>query len=134
MAIRLINPAEIARPSGFSHGAVGRGLMLFIAGQIGADKEGKIVSDDLVDQFDWALGNVVRVIQEAGGKPEDIIKINLLVLDKDEYRDRTRDIGVAYRKHLGRYFPAMTFAAVKGLYNEKAKVEIEAVALLSQEG
>jgi enamine deaminase RidA (YjgF/YER057c/UK114 family) len=130
MATTLINPPDLATPRGFSHGATGTGRLLFIAGQTGTDKEGKLVSDDLVAQFDQALGGVVRVVQEAGGKPEDIVKINLLVLDKREYRERGRDIGRAYRKHLGRHFPAMTLAEVKGLFDDGAKVEIEAVAMV----
>ena len=131
MATTLINPPDLATPRGFSHGATGTGRLLFVAGQTGTDKEGKLVSADLVAQFDRALNSVVRVVQEAGGKPEDIVKINLLVLDKREHRERSRDIGTAYRKHLGRHFPAMTLAEVKGLFDDSAKVEIEAVAMVA---
>ena len=130
MATTLINPPDLATPRGFSHGAIGSGRLLFVAGQTGTDKEGKLVNNDLVAQFDRALSSVVRVVQEAGGKPEDIVKINLLVLDKREYRERGRDIGAAYRKHLGRHFPAMTLAEVKGLFDDSAKVEIEAMAMV----
>jgi enamine deaminase RidA (YjgF/YER057c/UK114 family) len=131
MGATLINPANLAPARGYSHGAAGAGRMLYIAGQIGWDGEGKFVSDDLVEQFDRAIANVVCVLREAGGKPEDVLKINLYVLDKKEYRERSRDIGAAYRKHMGRHFPAMTLAEVKGLFDEGAKVEIEAVAALS---
>ncbi len=130
MATTLINPPDLVKPLGYSHGATGTGRTLFIAGQIGSDKEGVLVSGDLVEQFDRALGSVVRVVEEAGGKAEDIVKINLLVLDKNEYRERGRDMGATYRKHMGRHFPAMTLAEVKGLWDEGAKVEIEAVAIL----
>jgi len=129
MSVTLINPSDLAKPIGYSHGAWGSGKTLFVAGQTGTDKEGRLVGDDLVEQFDRALGSVVRVVQEAGGKPEDIAKINLLVVDKDEYRKRARAIGASYRKHMGRHFPAMTLAEVKGLWDE-AKVEIEAIAIL----
>ncbi len=130
MATTVINPPELMTPRGFSHGAIGTGRLLFVAGQTGTDKEGKTVSDDLVAQFDQALAGVVRVVQAAGGKPEDIVKINLLVVNKKEYREKGRDIGAAYRKHLGRHFPAMTLAEVKGLFEDDAKVEIEAVAMV----
>ena len=130
MATTLINPTHLAKPYGYSHGAIGTGRMLFIAGQVGTDADGNFVSDDLVAQFEKALGSVVSVVVEAGGKPEDIVKINLLVVDKGDYRRRARDIGKAYRKHLGRHFPAMTLAEVKGLWDDAAKVEIEAVAML----
>jgi len=129
MSVTLFNPSDLAKPVGYSHGASGSGKILFIAGQTGTDKEGRLVSDDLVAQFDQALGSVVRVVEEAGGRPEDIAKINLLVVDKDEYRQRGKEIGAAYRRHMGRHFPAMTLAEVKGLWDE-AKVEIEAIATL----
>ena len=130
MATTLINPPDLVKPIGYSHGAIGPGRLLFVAGQIGKDKEGNLVDDDLVEQFDRALASVVRVVEEAGGKAEDIVKLNLLVLDKNEYRERGRDMGSAYRKHMGRHFPAMTLAEVKGLWDEGAKVEVEAVATL----
>lgn len=130
MATTLINPPDLVKPLGYSHGAIGAGRLLFVAGQIGKDKEGNLVGDDLVEQFDRALDSVVRVVEEAGGKAEDIVKLNLLVLDKNEYRERGRDMGSVYRKHMGRHFPAMTLAEVKGLWDEGAKVEVEAVATL----
>jgi enamine deaminase RidA (YjgF/YER057c/UK114 family) len=130
MATTLINPPELAPPRGFSHGAIGTGRLLHVAGQTGTDQTGKTLSDDIAAQFDQALGNVLRVVRAAGGKPEDIVKINLLITDRQEYMAKARDIGAAYRKHLGRYFPAMTLAEVKGLFEEAAKVEIEAVAMV----
>ncbi len=130
MAATLINPPDLAPPRGFSHGAIGSGRLLQVSGQTGTDQAGKMVSDDIVAQFDRALGNVLRVVQAAGGAPEDIVKINLLITNRQEYMAKARDIGAAYRKHLGRYFPAMTLAEVKGLFEEAAKVEIEAMAMV----
>ena len=130
MAHRLLNPPDLARPPGFSHGAAGSGQTLYVSGQVGNDAQGRLVSDDLVEQFDRALGNVLTVVRAAGGAVEDIVKINLLVVDPREYTARGRAIGTAYRKHMGRHFPAMTLAGVSGLFDERAKVEIEAVAML----
>ena len=131
MAHRLLNPPDLAKPPGFSHGAVGSGQTLYVSGQVGNDATGWLVSDDLVEQFDRALGNVLTVVRAAGGTVEDIVKINLLVVDPREYTARGRAIGAAYRKHMGRHFPAMTLAGVSGLFDERAKVEIEAVAMLA---
>ena len=127
----MLNPPDLAKPPGFSHGAVGSGQTLYVSGQVGNDATGRLVSDDLVEQFDRALGNVLTVVRAAGGAVEDIVKINLLVVDPREYTDRGRAIGAAYRKHMGRHFPAMTLAGVSGLFDERAKVEIEAVAMLA---
>lgn len=130
VAISLCNPDDLAPPKGFSHGAIGFGRQLFVAGQTGTTSDGNMISEDLAAQFDQALANVMRVVKAAGGKPEDIVKINLLIVNRKEYRERGREIGAAYRKHLGRYYPAMTLAEVKGLFEEDAKVEIEAVAMV----
>ena len=130
MAHRLLNPPDLAKPPGFSHGAVGSGQTLYVSGQVGNDAQGGLISDDLVEQFDRALGNVITVVRAAGGAVEDIVKINLLVVDPREYTARGRAIGAAYRKHMGRHFPAMTLAGVSGLFDERAKIEIEAVAML----
>ena len=93
MAHRLLNPPDLAKPPGFSHGAVGSGQTLYVSGQVGNDAQGRLVSDDLVEQFDRALGNVITVVRAAGGTVEDIVKINLLVVDPREYTARGRAIG-----------------------------------------
>ncbi|MFQ5766951.1 MAG: RidA family protein [Acidobacteriota bacterium] len=130
MATTIVNPKDLAPARGYSHGAAGTGKMLYIAGQIGWDSKAHLVSTDLVQQFDRAMANLLRVVQEAGGHPEDVVKMNLFVLDKKEYRQREREIGMVYRKRMSRHYPAMTLVEVRGLYDEGAKVEIEAVAIL----
>jgi enamine deaminase RidA (YjgF/YER057c/UK114 family) len=132
MAFTFINPDSLGAPSGYSHGLVAEahGKLLFIAGQIAWDQKQKIVSDDFVEQFDRALANVVTVLSAAGGKPEHIVRLVIYVTDKIEYRERTREVGERYRKHLGKHFPAMVLVQVAGLLDDKAKVEIEGMAVL----
>ena len=132
MAFTLINPESLGAPSGYSHGLVADagGKLLFIAGQIAWDQKQKIVSDDFVEQFDRALGNVVAVLSAAGGEPEHITRLIIYVTDKIEYRERTREVGERYRKHLGKHFPAMVLVQVAGLLDDAAKVEIEGMAVL----
>lgn len=130
MPATLINPEDLSKPVGYSHGAMGSGRVLFIAGQVGTDRDGKFVSEDLVAQFERAIANLVRVVEAARGKPEDIVKINLLVLNKHEYRQRAREIGRVYVRQMGRHYPAMTLTEIRGLWDDEAKVEIEAVAVL----
>src|ERR1700752_3274411 len=109
MAFTRINPDSLGAPSGYSHGLVAdaNGKLLFIAGQIAWDEKQQIVSHDFVEQFDRARANVVTVLSAAGGKPEHIVRLIIYVTDKIEYRERTRDIGERYRKHLGKHFPGM---------------------------
>jgi enamine deaminase RidA (YjgF/YER057c/UK114 family) len=126
----LINPPSLAAPRGYSHGTKGSGALVFVAGQIGWNRDGKMVSDDLVPQFGQALDNVLDVVAAAGGRPESLVRLVLYVTDKREYRRESRPIGEAYRRRMGRHFPAMTLVEVKALLEDDAKVEIEAVALV----
>ncbi len=127
MSFTLINPA-----SGYSNGVLAEsdGRLLFIAGQIAWDENQKIVSDDFVEQFDRALENVVAVVKAAGGKADNIARLVIYVTDKIEYRERTKEVGDRYRKHMGKHFPAMVLVEVKGLLDDRAKVEIEGMAVL----
>jgi enamine deaminase RidA (YjgF/YER057c/UK114 family) len=130
MTLTGINPDSLSRPRGYSHGMKGRGDLLFVAGQIGWNREGRMVSDDLADQFAQALDNVLDVVWAAGGSPGSVARLTLYVIDKGEYRLRAKVIGEAYRKRMGKHFPAMTLVEVKSLLEDDAKVEIEATALL----
>jgi enamine deaminase RidA (YjgF/YER057c/UK114 family) len=125
-----VNPDSLARPKGYSNGMKGGGELLFVAGQIGWNREGRLVSADLVEQFAQALDNVIDVVWAAGGKPESLARLTIYVVDKAEYAVRRRPIGEAYRKRMGRHYPAMTLVEVKALYEPGALVEIEATALL----
>ena len=132
MTFTMINPESLGAPSGYANGVLtdAGGRLLFIAGQIAWDENRKIVSKDFVDQFDKALENVVTVVNAAGGEAANIARLLIFVTDKIEYRERTREIGERYRKHMGKHFPAMALVQVRGLLDDAAKVEIEGIAVL----
>jgi len=132
MSFKLINPESLGSPHGYSNGVLseGGGRLLFIAGQIAWDQNQQITTADFVEQFDRALANVIAVVTEAGGTASDIARLVIYVTNKIEYRDRTRDVGERYRKHMGKHFPAMALVEVKGLLDDSAKVEIEGIAIL----
>jgi enamine deaminase RidA (YjgF/YER057c/UK114 family) len=126
-----INPRELARPRGFSHGMLSPpGRMLAIAGQIGWDGNSKLVSDDFVLQFGRALSNVLAVLHEAGGVPTDILLLRIYVTDKMQYSARTKELGVLYRELMGTHYPAMALVQVADLLAPGALVEIEGLAVL----
>jgi enamine deaminase RidA (YjgF/YER057c/UK114 family) len=133
MTFEKINPQSLGAPSGYSNGLLTEagGRLLFIAGQIAWNEKHEIVSSDFIEQFDKALGNVMAVVGEAGGKPSDVARLIIYVTDKNEYRERTKEVGERYRKHMGRHFPAMVLVQVAGLLDDAAKVEIEGIAVLS---
>ena len=132
MSFKLINPEALGAPSGYANGllADSGGKLLFIAGQIAWDNNQSVVSDDFVEQFDKALANVITVVRAAGGEPNNLARLVIYVTNKIEYRERTKEVGDRYRKHMGKHFPAMVLVQVAGLLDDRAKVEIEGMAVI----
>ena len=126
----IITSKDLAAPRGYSHGVLATGRWLFVAGQIGWNAAGQMVSDDFVDQFDQALANVLSVVREAGGTAESIARLTIYVTDKADYAAAQASIGARYRVRMGRHYPAMTLVEVRALLEDRAKVEIEATAVL----
>lgn len=131
--MRVIQPSGWARPSGYSNGVGARGEQLFVAGQIGWNSDQRFESDDLVDQVRQALTNIRAVLEAAGAGPEHIVRLNWFVTDMDGYRSRLKEIGAAYREVMGKSFPAMGCFGVASLVEPRAKVEIEATAVIPEE-
>jgi enamine deaminase RidA (YjgF/YER057c/UK114 family) len=115
-------------PRGYANGRIGRGRPVHVAGQIGWDDHGQLVSPELGPQFVRAIDNVVAVVRAAGGVPGDIASMTVFVTDLAAYRAAVKDLGVAWRARLGRHFPAMTLIGVSGLVEPGALVEIQATA------
>jgi enamine deaminase RidA (YjgF/YER057c/UK114 family) len=132
MSFTLINPESLGAPRGYSNGVLADagGRLLFIAGQVAWDRQQQIVSDDLVEQFDRALANVIAVVSEAGGRPEQIARLIIYVTDKNDYKTRLKEIGERYRARMGKHFPAMVLVEVAGLLEDRAQIEIEGIAVL----
>jgi enamine deaminase RidA (YjgF/YER057c/UK114 family) len=133
---RFVNPSSLAQPRGYNNGALaatGEGReLLFIAGQVGWDEAGHLTGPSLAEQFEQALANVVAVAKAAGGAADSIGKLTIFVLDVQEYlRDRAA-IGNAYRRHMGRHYPAMSLVEVKALVEPGARVEIEGFAVIER--
>lgn len=127
---QVILPPGWPRPKGYSNGVVASGRMLFIAGMIGWDAQGVFHSDDFAAQARQALENIAAVLREAGGKPEHIVRMTWYVTDKREYLAAAREIGHAFREIIGSYNAAMTAVQVTALIEDRARVEIEATAVL----
>ena len=126
---QFLHPAGWKPAKGYSNGVAAEGRQIYVAGQIGWTAEAKLVGDDFVAQIEQALKNIVAVLAEADARPEHITRLNWYIIDKASYVERQREIGEAYRRVIGRHFPAMTLLVV-GLLEEGAKVEIEATAVV----
>jgi len=123
-------PEGWPRPKGYANGVLARGRTLFIAGMIGWDAQGHFQTDDFAGQVRQALANVADVLRAAGGKPENIVRMTWYVTDKREYLAASREVGRAFRDLIGHYDIAMTAVEVRALIEDRAKVEIEATAVV----
>jgi enamine deaminase RidA (YjgF/YER057c/UK114 family) len=132
MTTQAVLPAGWPRPKGYANGVIAQGRMLFIAGMIGWDEQGKFHTDDFAGQVRQALANVAAVLKEAGGRAEDIVRMTWYVTDKREYLAASREIGAAFRELIGCYDIAMTAVEVRALIEDRAKVEIEVTAVIPE--
>ena len=126
-----LNPASWRRPRGYSNGVVApSGRTVFLAGQVGWNAEQEFESDDFVAQVERCLRNITELLAEAGARPEHLVRLTWFVTDKREYLENLPGIGTAYLEVIGRHFPAMSLLQVVALVEDRAKVEIEATAVL----
>ena len=127
----IVQPKHWAAPKGYANGIAAQGRQIFIAGQVGWNAQAQFESDDFVAQVEQALKNIVDVLKAADCEPHHLVRLNWYVTDKAEYAERQREIGMAYRRQIGRHFPAMTLVVVAGLLEPRAKVEIEGTAVIA---
>jgi enamine deaminase RidA (YjgF/YER057c/UK114 family) len=132
--MQVLLPRGWPRPKGYANGVVARGRQVFIAGMIGWDADGVFHSDDFAGQVRQALQNIVSVLSEAGGRPEHIVRMTWYVTDKREYLAAGKEVGRVFREVIGAYNAAMTAVEVRALIEDRAKVEIEATAVIPDEG
>ena len=130
MSHRIIQPAGWARPIGYSNGIVAEGRFLQVGGQIGWDEACVFHTDDFVGQVEQALKNVVAVLEAAGARPEHIVQMTWYFTDRDAYRGSLREVGRVFRAVIGRHYPPMAAVQVVALMEDRAKVEIVALAVV----
>ena len=131
-ALTIVNPPELGRPRGFAHGLLtpAGGRTLVVAGQIAADADGRVTTDDFVQQFDAALANVLIVVHAGGGRADHIARMTVYVTKMTEYREKRSALRDVWQRHMGAHYPTMTLVQVLALVDERATVEIEATAVL----
>jgi enamine deaminase RidA (YjgF/YER057c/UK114 family) len=132
--MEILQPPGWPRPRGYSNGVAASGRLVHVSGMVGWDADGQFRSDEFVQQARQALENVVAVLREAGAGPEHIVRMTWYVLDKREYLDAGAALGAAYREVIGRHYPAMSAVQVVALMEDRARVEIEATAVVPDPG
>ena len=128
--MRILQPPGWAKPKGYANGIAAKGTMVFVAGQVGWNDQAQWETDDFGAQFGQALRNVVAVAAEAGAKPEHIVRLTWYITSKREYLAALKAIGAAYRETMGRHYPTMAVVEVTALVEDRAKIEIEATAVV----
>jgi enamine deaminase RidA (YjgF/YER057c/UK114 family) len=128
--MRVLQPAGWAKPRGYSNGIEAQGRQIFVAGQIGWNKDGVFERHDFPGQFEQALLNIVAVLGEAGAGPQHVVRLTWFVTDKKDYLAQALTVGEIYRRVMGRHFPAMSVVQVSALMEDAALVEIEATAVV----
>lgn len=128
--MEILQPPGWPRPKGYSNGIAASGRMVCVSGMVGWNAEGIFDSDDFSAQVRQALQNIVLVLAEGGARPEHIVRMTWFVVDRDEYLSAQRAIGAAYRDVIGPHYPAMSAVVVAGLMEARARVEIEATAVV----
>ncbi len=132
MNVERINPTELARPSGFSHAvSATAGRLVFLAGQLGIGRDGKVVGGGVVPQFERALGNLLTALAAAGGQPGDLVSLTLYLVDVEDYQAHGQDIGAVWHRLAGTGYPAMAGVGVTRLWDPAALIEIQGIAVVS---
>lgn len=128
--MRTLQPADWARPRGYANGIEAHGKMIFVAGQIGWNKDCKFERHDFAGQFEQTLLNIVAVLRETGAGPEHIVRLTWFIADKRAYLSDAKRVGEIYRAVMGRNFPTMSVVQVAALIEDEALLEIEATAVV----
>lgn len=133
MDMERINPSGLARPSGFSHAvSAPAGRLVFLAGQIGMDRDGQVASGGVVAQFEQALSNLLAALAAAGGHPSDLASLTIYLTDVDDYQAHAKEIGAVWRRLAGSDYPATAGVGVAKLWLPGAVVEIQGIAVISR--
>ncbi|MGG6897353.1 MULTISPECIES: RidA family protein [Rhizobium] len=128
----ILQPEGWAKPIGYANGMAATGRMVFVGGQVGWNAACEFESDDFVEQVRQTLKNVVAILAEGGAEPKHITSMTWYFTDKAEYLSNLKGIGQAYRETIGRHFPAMAAVQVVALVEDRAKIEIQATAIIPE--
>jgi enamine deaminase RidA (YjgF/YER057c/UK114 family) len=130
--MKALHPPGWPRPKGYSNGMAARGRMILTAGVVGWDETETFVSSDLAGQFAQALRNVLAVLACDGAGPKNIARLTCYVTSIDEYLASAKEIGASWGEIMGKHYPAMALVEVVRLVERKAKIEIEATAVVPE--
>jgi enamine deaminase RidA (YjgF/YER057c/UK114 family) len=126
----ILQPPGWAQPKGYSNGIEARGRQIYVAGMVGWNEKAEFETDDFIGQCRQTLRNIVQTLACAQAGPQHIVRMTWYVKDKHEYLARARELGAVYQEVIGRHYPVMALVQVADLVEDRAKVEIEATAVV----
>ncbi len=126
---KILAPPQLPRPKGYAHGMAAAGRLVVTAGHVGWDEQGEF-AEGIAGQVEQTLRNIVQVLAEAGAQPQHLVRLTWYVTSRDAYLAEQKAIGAAYRRVVGRHYPAMAVVEVSALMEPEALVEIEATAVI----
>lgn len=131
--MQILQPPGWPRPKGYSNGIAVSGRQIYVAGMVGWNADEVFETDDFAGQFRQALKNIVAVLAEGGAGPEHVVRLTMYFVDKQEYLADLKGVGAAYREVMGKTYPVMAAVQVTALMEDRARVEIEATAVVPEE-
>jgi enamine deaminase RidA (YjgF/YER057c/UK114 family) len=130
--LEFLQPPGWVQPKGYANGIVASGRQIYVGGMIGWNAQQEFTTDDISEQTRQTLENIVAILAEANAGPEHVVRMTWYVINKQEYLDAAKQIGVVYRSVMGYHFPAMALVQVVALVEDRAKVEIETTAVIPE--
>ncbi|MEZ5779759.1 MAG: RidA family protein [Paracoccaceae bacterium] len=128
----ILHPATWKPAKGYANGVAATGRMVFTGGLVGWNADCVFETDDFAEQVEQVLKNIVAVLAEGGAEPQHLVRLTWYVTDKRDYLASQQAVGAAYREIIGRHYPAMALVQVVALVEDRAKVEIEATAVVPE--
>ncbi|WP_103336212.1 RidA family protein [Pseudotabrizicola formosa] len=130
MTAQILHPEGWKPARGYANGMAARGRMVFTGGLVGWNADCVWETDDFVGQVEQTLHNIVAVLACAGARPEHLVRLTWYITSKDEYHADLKGLGRVYKAIIGPHYPAMAVVQVTALMEDRAKVEIEATAII----
>jgi enamine deaminase RidA (YjgF/YER057c/UK114 family) len=128
---KALVPPAWPKPIGYANGMTAKGRVIVTAGLVGWDQMGNF-PDGFVAQARQLFSNMLAVLAEGGAGAEHLVRLTWYIVDLEEYRASSRELGRAYREIIGAHYPAMAVVQVAGLLEKKARLEIEATAIVPE--
>ena len=130
--MEVLLPPNWPKPKGYSNGIVASGRFVFVSGQVGWDENEQFASDNFAEQLEQTLRNTMAVLAEAGASAAHVVRMTWYITDKQDYLANLARVGQIYREFMGSHYPVMSMVIVKGLLEERAKLEIETTAVVPE--